>query len=176
MIIGQHSGNGSAQSFQRSIHHILAVGFVLIGGGRGQVSGTFQKPEVEGCEYQDDSYIHRQPFPEVILKKQEIYSDHNGYQEQYVKHDSRLASHLNPLQSFGRGFIVFGSASSLDSNRVRKTFRALGRPLLAKRLTGEIEKVHVGTGPLPPASQPKCTFVTAITEIQLRIKCRRRLT
>ena len=56
----------------------------------------FQKSEVEGCEYQDDSYIHRQPFPEMVLEEQEIYSDHNGYQEQYIKHDSRLASHFSP--------------------------------------------------------------------------------
>jgi hypothetical protein len=48
-------------------------------------SGTFQKSEVEGCEYQDDSYIHRQPFPEVVLEEQKIYNDHNGYQEQHVK-------------------------------------------------------------------------------------------
>jgi hypothetical protein len=56
-----------------------------------------QKSEVEGCEYQDDSHIHRQPFPEVVLEEQKIYSDHNGYQEQYVKPDSRLASHFSPL-------------------------------------------------------------------------------
>jgi hypothetical protein len=56
----------------------------------------FQKSEVEGCEHEDDSYIHRQPFPELVLEEQEIYSDHNGYQEQYVKHDSRLAFHFTP--------------------------------------------------------------------------------
>jgi hypothetical protein len=57
----------------------------------------FQKSEVEGREYQDDSHIHRQAFPELVLEEQEIYSDHNGYQEQYVKHDSRLAFHFSPL-------------------------------------------------------------------------------
>jgi hypothetical protein len=44
--------------------------------------GRFKNLKLEGCEYQDDSCIHRQPFPEVVLEKQEIYSDHNGYQEQ----------------------------------------------------------------------------------------------
>jgi len=49
-------------------------------GTRPPASWTFQKSEVEGCEYQDDSYIHRQPFPGVVPEEQEIYSDHNGDQ------------------------------------------------------------------------------------------------
>ena len=67
---------------------------------RAKSSWTFQKSEVEGSEYQDDSYIHHQPFPGVVLEKQEIYTDYNGYQKQYVKHDSRLASHFNPHLNF----------------------------------------------------------------------------
>ena len=59
-------------------------------------SWTFQKSEVEGCEYQDDSYIHRQPLPEVLPEEQEIYSDHNDYQEQYIKYDSHPATHFRP--------------------------------------------------------------------------------
>jgi hypothetical protein len=33
-------------------------------------SWTFQESEVEGCEYQNDSYIHRQPFPEMVSEEQ----------------------------------------------------------------------------------------------------------
>jgi hypothetical protein len=63
---------------------------------RVKCSWTFRESEVEGREYQDDSYVHRQPFPELILEQQEIYSDDDGYQEQYVKRDCRLASHFSP--------------------------------------------------------------------------------
>jgi hypothetical protein len=35
-------------------------------------SETFEESEVEGCEYQDDSWIHRQPWPESVLEEQEI--------------------------------------------------------------------------------------------------------
>jgi hypothetical protein len=62
----------------------------------------FQKSEVEGYKYQDDSYIHSQPFPEMVLEEQEIYSDHNGYQQQYIKHGSRLASHSVPRSNISR--------------------------------------------------------------------------
>ena len=56
----------------------------------------FQESEVEGCEHQDDSYIHCQPFPELVPEEEDIYSDHNGYQQQYVKDGSCLASHSVP--------------------------------------------------------------------------------
>jgi hypothetical protein len=35
-------------------------------------SWTLQESEVEGCEYQDDSYVHRQPFPESVFEEQQI--------------------------------------------------------------------------------------------------------
>ena len=57
----------------------------------------FQKSEVEGCEYQDNSYIHRQPFPEIVLEEEEIHSDHNGYQQEYVKGGRRVACHSVPV-------------------------------------------------------------------------------
>jgi hypothetical protein len=44
-------------------------------------SWTFQESEVKGGEYQDDSYIHHQPFPERVSEEQEIYSDDNRCQQ-----------------------------------------------------------------------------------------------
>src|SRR5215471_7498783 len=52
---------------------------------------TFQKSEVEGDEYQDDPYIHGQPFPELVLEEQDVYSDDHGCQQQYVKDGVRLS-------------------------------------------------------------------------------------
>jgi hypothetical protein len=70
--------------------------------GRGQsdsqrppCSWTFQKSEVKGGEYQHDSYIHRQPFPELVPEEQEIYTDDNGWQQQYVKYGGRLRLHFS---------------------------------------------------------------------------------
>lgn len=64
-------------------------------------SWTFQKSEVKGGEYQNDSYIHRQPFPELVLEEQEIYTDDNGCQHQYVKYGGRLGSHFSPHSNRG---------------------------------------------------------------------------
>ena len=61
-------------------------------------SRTFQKPEVEGYEYQDNSYIHGQPLPKMVLEEQEIYSDHSRYQQQHIKH----GSHSVPSSNIGR--------------------------------------------------------------------------
>jgi hypothetical protein len=58
---------------------------------------TFQESEVEGGEYQDDSYIHRQPFPEPVFEEQEIYRDDNGRQQHCIEYGSRLVTHLCPL-------------------------------------------------------------------------------
>ena len=38
-----------------------------------------QKPEVERYEYEDNSHIHGQPFPEKISEEQEIHADYDGY-------------------------------------------------------------------------------------------------
>ena len=59
-------------------------------------SWTFQESEVEGCEYQDDSYVHRQPFPEPVLEEQDIDRDDHGCHQDYVECGGRLASHFSP--------------------------------------------------------------------------------
>jgi hypothetical protein len=41
----------------------------------------FQESEVEGREYQDDSDIHRQSFPELISEEQDIDGDDRRYQQ-----------------------------------------------------------------------------------------------
>ena len=40
-----------------------------------------QKSQVERTEYQDNSYIHHQPFPEMVPEEQDIHADYNGYQQ-----------------------------------------------------------------------------------------------
>jgi hypothetical protein len=60
------------------------------------VSWTFQESKVKRGEYQNDSYIYHQPFPELVFEEQEIYSDDNGCPQQYVKYGSRLDSHFSP--------------------------------------------------------------------------------
>ncbi len=59
-------------------------------------SWTFQESEVEGCEYQDDSYVHHQPFPEPVLEEQDIDRDDYGCHQDYVECADRLASHFSP--------------------------------------------------------------------------------
>jgi len=56
----------------------------------------FQESEIEGREYQDDSYVHRQPFPKPVLEEQDIGRDDHGYHEDYVKCGAHLASHFSP--------------------------------------------------------------------------------
>jgi hypothetical protein len=63
----------------------------------GGASWTFEEPEVEGGEYQDDADIHHQPFPEPVFEEQEIHRDDNGRQQHWIKYDSRLATHFRPL-------------------------------------------------------------------------------
>ena len=59
-------------------------------------SWTFQESEVEGCEYQDDSNVHRQPFPEPVLEEQEIDRDDHGCHQDYVECGGHPASHFSP--------------------------------------------------------------------------------
>ena len=35
----------------------------------------------ERCEYQDDTYIHHQPFRELVSKKQDVFADYYDYQQ-----------------------------------------------------------------------------------------------
>src|SRR5215470_7649256 len=64
-------------------------------------SGTLQESEVEGCEYEDDSYVHRQSFPEPILEEQEIDRNDHSCHQQYVEYGGRLISHISPLHQSG---------------------------------------------------------------------------
>jgi hypothetical protein len=64
-----------------------------------------QESQVERCEHQDDSNIHRQPFPESVSEEPEIYADYNGCHRHHVKHDSCLSAHFSPW--FNRKSIMF---------------------------------------------------------------------
>lgn len=64
-------------------------------------SWTLQESQVESSEYQDNSYIHYQPFPEPVSEKQEIYTDYDGYHQQSVKHASCLSFHFeSPVSEY----------------------------------------------------------------------------
>jgi hypothetical protein len=55
----------------------------------------FQESEVEGCEYQDDPHVHREPFPESILEEQQIDRDDHGCHQDYAKCGGHMASHFS---------------------------------------------------------------------------------
>jgi hypothetical protein len=65
-------------------------------------SWTFQESEVEGREYQDDSYVHRQSFPEPVLEEQDIDRDDHGCHQDYVECGGRLVSHFSPRSTVPR--------------------------------------------------------------------------
>jgi hypothetical protein len=72
---------------------------VHVSRGRGALapcSWTPQESEVESCKHQDDSNIHRQPFPESVSEEHEIYPDYDGYHRHHAKHDSYLPAHFSP--------------------------------------------------------------------------------
>ncbi len=97
-----------------------------------------QKSQVERCEYQDDSYIHQQPFPEPVPEEQEIHTDHDGCQQHYIKYDrclSRHFSHQSKLKAICRSFLP-----PPEENYFRP-FRGDGEPLARRsssRLISEI--------------------------------------
>src|SRR5689334_24784623 len=54
-----------------------------------------QESQVERREYQDDSYIHCQPFPEPVSEEQEIDSDDEGDHQRNVECDGCPCSHCH---------------------------------------------------------------------------------
>jgi hypothetical protein len=61
--------------------------------GRVTRSGTFQEPQIEGPEHQDNSDVYQQPRPELVPEEQDIHADHDGYHRDHVKHDGCRSSH-----------------------------------------------------------------------------------
>jgi hypothetical protein len=49
---------------------------------------------VESSEYQHDTDIHDQPFPESVFEKHEIDADDDGYHRQAEKQNGYLSSHV----------------------------------------------------------------------------------
>jgi hypothetical protein len=54
-----------------------------------------EKSKVESCEQQDNTNIHRQPFPEMVSEEHNIYTDYDGYHRHHVKHYSYLSTHFH---------------------------------------------------------------------------------
>ena len=50
---------------------------------------------VEGCEYEDDSYVYHQPFPEPVLEEQKIDRNHQSCHQDYVKCRGHLLSEVD---------------------------------------------------------------------------------
>ena len=59
----------------------------------GLCSWTFQEPQVERRENQDDSDVHHQPRPELVPEEQDVHADHDAYQREDVKDDGCLSAH-----------------------------------------------------------------------------------
>jgi hypothetical protein len=55
-----------------------------------------QESEVERREHEDDSNIHRQPFPESVSEEHDIYTDYDGCHRQHVKRDSYAHGRSTP--------------------------------------------------------------------------------
>ena len=53
-----------------------------------------QESQVESREYQDDSYIHCQPFPEPVSEEHEIDGDDDGDHQRDEECESCACSHL----------------------------------------------------------------------------------
>ena len=69
----------------------------------------FQESEVEGCEYQNDSCVHRQAFPEPVHEEQDIDRDDHGCHQNYIECGDHLASNFSPLlfsQSLAASILV----------------------------------------------------------------------
>ena len=59
-----------------------------------------QKSQVESREYQDNSYIHYQPFREPVSEEQEIDGDDEGDHQRDVECHSCPCSHCHsPIQA-----------------------------------------------------------------------------
>jgi hypothetical protein len=56
-------------------------------------SWTLQEPEIKRSEYEDNSDVYYQPFPELVPEEQDVHADHDGYQREHVKRGSCWSSH-----------------------------------------------------------------------------------
>jgi hypothetical protein len=55
----------------------------------------FEESPVESQEYQNNPYIHNQPFPKPVSEEQGIHTNNDSYHQQYVKHvGSCVSFHL----------------------------------------------------------------------------------
>jgi hypothetical protein len=48
-------------------------------------SGTLNESQIERDEYQDNSDVYDQPFPEVVPEEKGVYGDHDSDQAEHVK-------------------------------------------------------------------------------------------
>jgi hypothetical protein len=56
-------------------------------------SWTLQEPEIKRPEYQNNSDVYYQPFPELVPEEQDVHANHDGYQREHVKRDDCRSSH-----------------------------------------------------------------------------------
>src|SRR5262245_61759414 len=87
--------------------------------GAPSLSWVFEESEVECCEHEDDSYVHREPFPEPVSEEQNIDRDDHGRHQGYVKRNGRLASHLNSLLKVGAWKLLTHEFSHTESITAR---------------------------------------------------------
>jgi hypothetical protein len=63
-------------------------------------SWTPQESQVERQEHQNDSKVHRQPFPESVSEEHQVYTDYDSCHRHYVKHGGYRSAHFS--SSFNR--------------------------------------------------------------------------
>jgi 1,2-phenylacetyl-CoA epoxidase PaaB subunit len=57
---------------------------------------VLEESQIKGSKHQDNADVHYQPFPESILKEQQVYTNDNGNQHRNVKHDRHVPRHSIP--------------------------------------------------------------------------------
>ncbi len=50
-------------------------------------SWMFQESQGERREYEANSYIHHQPFPEQVSEEKNVHGDYDGYQQHNERYD-----------------------------------------------------------------------------------------
>jgi len=82
-------------------------------------SWTLEEPPIERHEYQDNSDVYYQTRPEVMLKEQDVYADHDAYHCEHVKHGDCLSSH---------GFVLLCAMDWSKSGRWQGACQVLTQP------------------------------------------------
>ncbi len=81
-------------------------------GAAGDSLWVLEESQIKGCKHQDNADVHYQPFPESILKEQQVYTNDNGNQHRNVKHDRHVPRHSISRSNISTAALRARNASS----------------------------------------------------------------